>query len=132
LLRFYAQHWNKRRALLVGYSQGADVLPFALNRLSPEANALVERAALLAPGEMASFEFHLTNWLGGESGDLPVEPEIERLDLTRVACFYGQDDDESPCATLPAPARVKALPGGHHFNGAYAELVREITAGMSW
>jgi type IV secretory pathway VirJ component len=81
---------------------------------------------------MASFEFHLTNWLGGDSGDLPVKPEIERLDLARVACFYGQDDDESPCAALPAPARVKALPGGHHFNGAYAELVGEITAGMSW
>jgi type IV secretory pathway VirJ component len=133
LLRFYAQHWDKRRALVIGYSQGADVLPFALSRLSPEADALVERSVLLAPAEKAAFEFHLTSWIGGNSGDLPVKPEIERLDLARVACIYGQDEAaESPCATLDPAARVRVLPGGHHFNGAYAELVGEITAGMSW
>jgi type IV secretory pathway VirJ component len=133
ILNFYADHWGKQRALVIGYSQGADVLPFALNRLSPDANALIERAVLLAPAEMAAFEFHLTNWIGGNSGDLPVKPEIERLDLTRLACLYGRDEsDESPCATLGTPARVRALPGGHHFNGAYSELVSEITAGMSW
>jgi type IV secretory pathway VirJ component len=133
ILNFYADHWGKQRALVIGYSQGADVLPFALNRLSPDANSLVERSVLLAPAEMASFEFHLTNWIGGNSGDLPVKPEIERLDLSRLACVYGRDEsDESPCATLGSPARVRALPGGHHFNGAYSELVSEITAGMSW
>ena len=133
LLRFYAAHWNKRRAIVIGYSQGADVLPFALNRLSPQASALVERSVLLAPAEKASFEFHLTNWIGGNSGDLPVKPEIERLDLRNVACIYGRDErDESPCVALDTAARVRELAGGHHFNGAYAELVREITAGMSW
>lgn len=133
ILNFYADHWGKKRALVIGYSQGADVLPFALNRLSPDANALVARSVLLAPAEMASFEFHLTNWIGGNSGDLPVKPEIERLDLSRLACLYGRDEsDESPCATLGPAARVRALPGGHHFNGAYTELVSEITADMSW
>jgi type IV secretory pathway VirJ component len=133
LLRFYARHWDKARALVIGYSQGADVLPFALNRLSPQASALVERSVLLAPSEKASFEFHLTSWIGGNSGDYPVKPELERLDPGRLACFYGADeDDDSPCASLPAPARVSALPGGHHFNGAYAELVRQITAGLTW
>lgn len=133
LLRFYAQHWGKRRALVVGYSQGADVLPFALSRLSAAARALVERAVLLAPSEKASFEFHLTNWLGANSGDFAVKPEIERLDPGRVACIYGQDEaGASPCSSLDTAVRVRPLPGGHHFNGAYAELVREITAGVSW
>jgi type IV secretory pathway VirJ component len=53
--------------------------------------------------------------------------------LARLACFYGQDeDDESPCVGLDAAARVRALPGGHHFNGAYGDLVSQITVGMSW
>ena len=133
VLNFYSDHWGKQRAIVIGYSQGADVLPFALNRLSPDANAIVERSVLLAPAENASFEFHLTSWVGGNSGDHPVKPEIERLDLTRLACFYGQDEnDESPCSGLDNAARVQALPGGHHFNGAYSELVSQITAGMSW
>jgi len=132
LLRFYADRWHKSRALLVGYSQGADVLPFAVNRLSVEARGLVARAVLLAPAEKAAFEFHLTNWIGRNSGDIAVRPEIDRLDLDRVVCVYGEDEaDESPCRTLPGPARARALPGGHHFNGAYGDLVREITAGMT-
>ena len=32
-LRYYLAHWKKQRALLVGYSQGANVLPFIVNRL---------------------------------------------------------------------------------------------------
>ena len=32
ILRYYAEHWQKKKALVIGYSQGADVLPFAVNR----------------------------------------------------------------------------------------------------
>src|SRR4029077_4940704 len=28
IVRYYAFHWKRKRAILVGYSQGADVLPF--------------------------------------------------------------------------------------------------------
>ncbi|HUQ52652.1 MAG TPA: AcvB/VirJ family lysyl-phosphatidylglycerol hydrolase, partial [Gammaproteobacteria bacterium] len=133
VLRFYAQHWAKRRAVVIGYSQGADVLPFALPLVSAEAHALIARAVLVAPTRTAAFEVHLTNWFGGNDGELPVGPEIEKLDPERVVCIYGVDDDEeSPCATLATAVRVRPLPGGHHFNRAYAELVREITDGMSW
>ncbi|MEJ1962513.1 MAG: AcvB/VirJ family lysyl-phosphatidylglycerol hydrolase [Gammaproteobacteria bacterium] len=29
IIRYYAYQWKKKRVLLIGYSQGADVLPFA-------------------------------------------------------------------------------------------------------
>jgi type IV secretory pathway VirJ component len=134
VLRYYASRWHKTRAVLIGYSQGADVLPFALNRLSPTARALVVRSVLLAPSEKASFEFHLTSWIGANTGDLPVVPEIERLQRDGVVCIFGADDgaDGSPCNKLGDPARVQALPGGHHFNGAYSDLARAITDGLRW
>ena len=33
MIRYYLAHFGKKRVLLIGYSQGADVLPFAVNRL---------------------------------------------------------------------------------------------------
>ncbi len=33
IVRYYAGAWQKSRVLLIGYSQGADVLPFAVSRL---------------------------------------------------------------------------------------------------
>jgi len=33
MIRYYLAHLAKKRVLLIGYSQGADVLPFAVNRL---------------------------------------------------------------------------------------------------
>jgi type IV secretory pathway VirJ component len=35
IMRYYSATWRKRRAILVGYSQGADVMPFVIGRWSP-------------------------------------------------------------------------------------------------
>jgi type IV secretory pathway VirJ component len=125
-VRYYAAHWHKPRVLLIGYSQGADVLPFAVNRLPPATRALVAMTALIGLGRNASFEFHVTNWLGSEAG-LPIRPETDRLSSGRTLCLYGKDDTDSLCAELsPTHARVIQLPGGHHFGGDYDGLAELI------
>jgi type IV secretory pathway VirJ component len=45
IIRYYAAHWGRSDVLLVGYSQGADVLPFALNRLPAGPRDLAPRRA---------------------------------------------------------------------------------------
>ena len=86
LVRYYASHWKKPRVILIGYSQGADVLPFALNRLPPATRAMVSDTVLMALGTNASFEFHLGNWVGSGDGDaLPIEPETRALDPARIS-----------------------------------------------
>jgi type IV secretory pathway VirJ component len=129
LIRYYAAHWQRDDVLLIGYSQGADVLPFALNRLpaaTPRARG--GRRTLLALGQKASFEFHVANWIG-PSGDHPIEPEASRLDAARTLCIYGTAERDSPCPRL-APNHVQAiaLPGGHHFGGDYDRLADLIVS----
>ena len=133
ILRYYAFHWKKKRALLIGYSQGADVLPFALNRLPVATRRRVVLAALLGPDQSADFEFHLSSWvLNGDSG-LPVKPEVDRLGVAAALCIYGDDDAESLCPRLqPGRVVIVKLAGGHHFNGDYdavAQVVVEAAAG---
>ncbi len=112
--------------MLVGYSQGADVLPFALNRLPAATRASVRLTALLGPGQMASFEFHLANWIG-PSGDLAIAPEALKLSAADTLCIYGQEEKDSLCPALsPGHAQQMPLAGGHHFGGEYATLAARI------
>ena len=126
IIRFYCARWGRSEVLLVGYSQGADVLPFAINRLPPATRASVRLTALLGLGQKASFEFHLANWIG-PSGDLPIAPEASRLAAADTLCVYGQDEKDSLCPEL-APAHAQAVPlaGGHHFSGEYGALAARI------
>lgn len=127
LIRYYSTHWNKKRVLLIGYSQGANVLPFVLNRLPDAALKQVALAVPMGLEEKAAFEFHLTNWVGA-SGDMPILPEIEKLaDRRQMLCIHGEDEKDSLCAKLDSKNyRVAMLPGGHHFNGAYDKLAELI------
>jgi type IV secretory pathway VirJ component len=132
ILQYYAQHWHRKKALVIGYSQGADVLPFAVNRLPPRSRALVLRTALIGIGETAAFEFHVTNWLGSGSGELPIAPEMARMSATNTLCLYGEGDEESICPKVGSGhATAIKLPGGHHFggSGSYEHLADVILAG---
>ena len=129
LLAHYLSAWHKRRAVLIGYSYGADVLPFMVNRLPSETRAKVPLVALIGLGDSIAFEFHLSGWLGWgpRSPELPVLPELRRLRGPRVLCLCGEDERDSPCrASAPGLAKVEVLPGAHHFGGNYRVLAEAI------
>jgi type IV secretory pathway VirJ component len=129
ILRHYTSLWNKTRVVLVGYSLGADVLPFMLNRLPPDLRARVSVLALLGLSAEADFKFHLTDWLGTHhrETDLPVVPELEKLRGFRILCFYGDEDRDTVCDRLD-PGLVSSFPieSGHRFGSKYGPVVEKI------
>jgi type IV secretory pathway VirJ component len=114
--------------LLIGYSFGADALPFLYSRLDPRIRREVRGVALLGLGADASFEIHVGNWIAGRGTQgSPTVPEIKRISDTRVLCVYGRDERDSPCPALQGSGvSVVALDGGHHFGGDYGSLARQI------
>ncbi len=124
VVRTYAARWQRPRVLLIGYSQGADVLPFAVNRLPAATRARVVHTVLMGLGTRASFEFHVGNWLSARDDDaLDIAPEVLRLSADHTLCIEGEGDDDATCAKLPlGHVTVRTLPGGHHFGGDYAAL----------
>jgi type IV secretory pathway VirJ component len=129
VLRHYAQVYGRRRALVIGYSQGADTVPFLVNRLPPETRAAVLGVALVAPGAEAFFEFHVSHWFATPRGGTPVRPEIARLAPAPVVCIYGRADPDAACHD-GAFAHVAAvpLPGGHGFDGDWAGVAAAVLA----
>jgi type IV secretory pathway VirJ component len=132
ILRQYRAAWGRDQAILLGYSFGAGILPFAVNRLPSSERAMVRQISLLGLEKLAPFEFHVTTWLGvGEAADArPVLPEIAKLDPALVQCFYGADENDTAC-TAPEFDRAERIEtaGGHHFDGDYAALAERIMAG---
>jgi type IV secretory pathway VirJ component len=129
ILRHYLSGWDKEKAILIGYSLGADVLPFMVNRLPYEILKRVQGVVLLGPSDVVDFEFHLTDWLGvsAEKEGYPVLPEVEKLKRTRVLCFYGEEEKDSLCKKLDMDfGKIISLKGGHHFGGDYEAIAETI------
>jgi type IV secretory pathway VirJ component len=131
VLQTYEARWQPRSIALIGYSFGADVLPFAYNRLAADLRARVALVALLGFDKAADFEIRVGGWLGlpPSAAALPVAGEIERVPPGIVLCFYGEDETDSACPALErSGAEVVRTIGSHHFGGDYDRLARDIIA----
>jgi type IV secretory pathway VirJ component len=129
MIQYYLSHFGKRRVLLIGYSQGADVLPFAVNRLPENTKAHVALTAILGMSEHALFEFHVSSWLTSDNSGPATLPEVNRITGMPVLCIYGEDEHDSLCPELDAKKfSVVKVKGGHHFDGNYAALAQDILA----
>jgi type IV secretory pathway VirJ component len=124
IVSHYTAAWHKHRVRIIGYSFGADVTPFLVNRLPDSLKQQVAGVVLLAPSATASFEFHLTDWIGGGADPrYPTVREIARLRLP-VTCVYPRDEPDSVCRTVNSPSvRAVTLGSGHHFGDDYRGLV---------
>ena len=134
IIDHYREAWQRPEVVLIGYSFGADALPFAYNRLTPDERASVTRMALLGLSRSADLVIHVTGWLGVESheGSLPTAPELARLPPALVQCFYGAEEKDTACMSPELKnAQVVKTPGGHHFDGDYGKLADTILAGVT-
>lgn len=129
--RFYLDTWNRADLLLLGYSRGADVLPFSVPLLPKELTARLHAVVLLAPALYTSFKFRFADlWSNRRHSDsvdtLPAAAKVEQ----RIICFFGADEDDSLCPSLHGQSNrtVVELDGGHHFDGDYAGLGDKILA----
>jgi len=129
VIRHYLASWGKKRVLLVGYSFGADVLPFVVNRLPADLQSQIATVSLLGVDSTASFEVSVADWLGNDATGLPTRPELANLAVKPVLCIYGEGEQDSICPGLQAPRVTSEQVGtGHHFGGEYAQLAEKILA----
>ncbi|HET7231750.1 MAG TPA: AcvB/VirJ family lysyl-phosphatidylglycerol hydrolase [Longimicrobium sp.] len=127
VIRWYGRQWERPGVVLVGYSMGADVLPFMVNRLPPDTRAAIRGLVLLGAADDAVFVFRVEEWWGPTSAPvLATLPEIQRLSITPVICAYGVGDDETACPRFADYLRVVRLGGGHHFTGEMERVTRLI------
>jgi type IV secretory pathway VirJ component len=131
VLRFYSIKYRMRNVVLIGYSRGADVLPFMASRVPADLRPSVKLIALL--GLEATIDFKYTPswffWHFTKEPQFPVRPELEKLRGERILCVYGEKEKASLCHQLdPGLAKILREPGGHHFAGKYRDIAEAIIA----
>jgi type IV secretory pathway VirJ component len=131
IVQYGLAKYRRTQVILVGYSFGADVLPFIVNRLPADVRARVASLHLLGLSTRADFEFHVADWwlhVAGSERGLPVVPELARLppEIPKQ-CFFGNGENDDPCATQTLEGFTQVGIGdGHHFGGDTTQLVARI------
>lgn len=127
VVKHYGALWRRSRVVLIGYSFGADVLPFVVNRLPADSAARVAGVALLEPSDSATFEIHVSNWLPGVTTDgLDLGPELARM-TPALLCLHGGDIAGSICRRARR-AEVAQVGKGHHLGGDAGAITDHVLA----
>jgi type IV secretory pathway VirJ component len=129
VIRDYSAKWGRNRVLLIGFSRGADILPFMAARLPSDVRSQVRLVALLGAEPEIDFKYH-PSWIPfyhPHEPQFPVAPEVEKLRGTKLLCILGTSEARSLCRTLdPSLARPIEISGGHHFGGHYDQVAKAI------
>lgn len=127
LLSYYGKEWNISQFMLMGYSQGAEIIPFVLNRLPEELKSRVISSVMLSPEITTDFEVHVTNMLGigNRQNTYNVIEEIIGIQKTRQICIYGEKEKtDVPELLKDTKVETVFIPGDHHYKSNSALIVQ--------
>ncbi|HAH26126.1 MAG TPA: virulence factor [Prolixibacteraceae bacterium] len=115
----YLQQWKRKKFILVGYSFGANVVPFIADKFSEELKDLLSGIYCLSPNLKADFEIHLMDMLGwgGKRESYNVPEQIKKNEQFKTYCIFGDEEEEALRARFQeAGAQILIVPGNHHYN----------------
>jgi type IV secretory pathway VirJ component len=113
---------------LVGYSFGADVIPFIVNRLPAALRSKLTTVVLISPSTSTDFEIHWSDMFGGNAKrSMDVVTEINKMDVSKATTFFGAEEGGFPVKDIQLKNyHNQTLPGGHRFDGHTDELATAI------
>lgn len=133
IVRHYQREWRRERVVLIGFSFGANVLPFLYSRLPVDMQKQVSLITLLSPERTTAFTVDPTNWLGfsTEQGKVAIAPQLQSLPSS-AQCIFGEEEADDSLCTLPEARGMQLLrkPGGHHFDENYMQLADDILSAV--
>lgn len=128
LIKTCQLNWNRKKIILLGYSFGADVMPFVYNLLPADLNTQVTNICLLSVSTHTDFEIHLMAMLGaGFNKGESVVAEINKINNKPVTLIFGEGENSFPLNQLKIKNYTQiTLDGGHHYNENEALLSNTI------
>ncbi|MDP4223009.1 MAG: AcvB/VirJ family lysyl-phosphatidylglycerol hydrolase [Bacteroidota bacterium] len=118
LLDHFSKEWNKSQFMIIGYSLGAEIVPFILSRLPQELKSKVVSTVMLSPQESTDFEIHLTDMLGiGNKRNIyNVVNEITLEKKIKQILIFGDNEKTQVPELLKGPNdKIIRIPGDHHY-----------------
>lgn len=119
-----------KEVYLVGYSFGADVIPFIMSNAAEPLRSMVKKLVLISPSTSTDMEIHLGDMLGNNiRRSMDVASAIQQMSWIPIHCILGQDEMEFPASSIHLPLfTCQYITGGHHYNSD-TKMLCEIISG---
>jgi type IV secretory pathway VirJ component len=118
ILNYYSKEWGRERFILIGYSLGAEIVPFIVNRLPEAMKSKVVSAVLLSPETNTDFEIHISNMIGmgNRQNTYNVTEEIIKMQSVYTLIIFGDGEKSRVPGLLEGTSvNIKLIPGDHHY-----------------
>jgi type IV secretory pathway VirJ component len=126
LIDRYSTKWGPEKVVLLGYSMGAEVLPFAVNCLEDKYRHELTDLILIGPWQKATFKVNLLDYVMEVNKGADIYDELQKLKMKR-AYVICDDNKISICNKgLDNVIDHDLLEGGHHYGGDYSALSKMI------
>jgi type IV secretory pathway VirJ component len=131
VLRDYFKKWDKKELILVGFSFGAEIMPFFYTRLPDDLKKQVREVVIITPASTSDFTIHLTDMIGADHHyAYDVVKEVEKIKLTKVVAFFGENEDSTfPVNHKQDNFKLNFVKGNHHFTDGkvvVATILKEL------
>lgn len=117
-LTYYGKEWGKDKFMLIGYSLGAELVPFIVNRMPAEMKLQIVSNVLLSPATTTDFEIHISNMLGmgNHKNTYDVIDEIRKTQTVPTLIILGEGEkSEVPELLTGTSVKIRKIPGDHHY-----------------
>ena len=125
---------ENQQVVLIGYSFGADVLPFIIGRLSKNIHENLRVSFMLASSGTTDFEIHWSDIMGENiKRSMDVVSEINKLAGDNIVIVTASNEHTLNLNEISLKKYThEILPGGHHFDGDTEEVASVLLRHIAW
>jgi type IV secretory pathway VirJ component len=122
----FTSKWGQTKVVLLGYSMGAEVLPFAVNCMEEKYRNTLSDIILIGPWQKATFKVNLLDYVMEVNKGSDIYSELLKM-KTKMVYVICDDNDISIChKDVDGLIDHDLLGGGHHFGGDYGSLSKLV------
>jgi type IV secretory pathway VirJ component len=132
-IQYYKASWKKNKVVILGYSFGADVLPFIYTRLAKDVQNSVKNLVMVSPSNTTDFEVHVNQMFGKKQTDgVSVPDEINKIADKPLLFIQAQKEPERVEVERLKIHNYKlvVLKGGHHYDNNGGEVADMIVQNL--
>ncbi len=129
ILNYYGKEWGKTQFMIIGYSQGAEIVPFLVTHFPDDLKSQVLSAVMLSPEISTDFEIHISNMLGlgSRQNTYNVVEEINKMPKITAICIFGAGERTPVPGLLKGTfVKISLIPGDHHYRSNTALIIKTM------
>ncbi len=129
LVKYYEEKWHVNHWVLIGYSFGADVVPFFSDQRGSGIPVKLPGASIMiSPFSSTNFEVKLADMIADvpSKGKYDVVSALEKTPTPTLVVYAEDETYKLPVIRDNHFLTFKELPGGHHYNEDIDSLAGHI------